>query len=243
MGCIANSVPTARSANPASRRPRRRESDIVGFAGAETSALVLEGFVKRGTLIVFEGLDGCGKSTQLRRAAKALAERGLEIVVTREPTDGPWGRRIREMARSGQRVSPETELEWFFEDRREHMREIVEPALAAGRIVLSDRSYISTVAYQGARGLDPALILAESEAEFVRADRILLFEISAEQGLARVQSRGGESEPVFENLDFLEAVAAIFEALDVEGLERIDASRDEDAIAEDVRTLLEAMAF
>ena len=190
---------------------------------------------------MFEGLDGCGKSTQLRRAAEALTARDLDIVVTREPTDGPWGRRIREMARSNDGVAPETELEWFFEDRREHMREVVEPALAAGRLVLSDRSYISTVAYQGARGLDPAKILADSEAEFTRPDRVLLFELSAKEGLARVKERGGESEPVFEDLDFLERVAAIFETLEVDGLRRIDARRGEDEIALEVLRVLESM--
>ncbi|MEZ4355720.1 MAG: dTMP kinase [Myxococcota bacterium] len=170
--------------------------------------------MKRGRLIVFEGLDGCGKSTQLRRVAEALRERGLDPVVTREPTDGAWGRRIREMAQSGRAVAPETELAWFFEDRREHMRDVVRPALEAGRLVLSDRSYLSTVAYQGARGLDAAKILADSEAEFERPDCVLLFVIPAREGLARVAARGGVAEPVFENLEFLERVEAIFEGLD-----------------------------
>jgi dTMP kinase len=196
--------------------------------------------VKRGTLIVFEGLDGCGKSTQLRRAAGTLRSRGISPVVTREPTDGAWGRKIRSMARSGEAVSPETELEWFFEDRREHMREVVRPALADGRIVLSDRSYISTVAYQGARGLDAAKILRDSEAEFERPDLILLFEISAREGLDRVHARGGQVEPVFENLPFLERAAEIFATLEVTGLERIDAARSEDAIATEVMASIEA---
>jgi len=187
--------------------------------------------VKRGTLIVFEGIDGCGKSTQLRRAAETLRERGLDPVVTREPTDGPWGRKIRAMAQSGDAVSLETELEWFFEDRREHMREVVTPALDAGRVVLSARAYLSTVAYQGARGLDAAKILAESEAEFEKPGLVLVFTLSAEAGLARVDARGGTSEPVFENLPFQEKVAEIFAALDVDGLVRIDADRDEEAIA------------
>jgi dTMP kinase len=197
--------------------------------------------VKRGTLIVFEGLDGCGKSTQLRLAVEVLSARGLNPVVTREPTDGPWGRRIREMARSTEGVVPETELEWFFEDRREHMRLVVDPALAAGRIVLSDRSYISTVAYQGARGLDPAKILSDSEAEFPRPDLILLFEISARQGLERVQARGGQSEPVFENLEFQERVAAVFEALDTPGLARINANRPPENIAKDVISAIDSV--
>ncbi len=196
--------------------------------------------MKRGILIVFEGIDGCGKSTQLRRLAESLREHGHDPVVTREPTDGPWGRKIRAMARSGEAVAPETELAWFFEDRREHMREVVTPALAAGRIVLSDRSYVSTVAYQGARGLDAEKILADSEAEFERPDLVLLFELPPEVGLARVDGRGGTSEPVFENLPFQQRVAAIFASLEVDALVRIDADREEDAIAFDVWRAVES---
>ena len=196
--------------------------------------------MKRGTLIVFEGLDGSGKSTQLRRAVEELCRRGIDPVVTREPTDGPWGRKIRGMAQSGEAVAPATELEWFFEDRRDHMREVVRPALEAGRVVLSDRSYISTVAYQGARGLDPARILADSEAEFVRPDLILLFELPAAQGLTRVHRRGGAAEPVFENRAFLEKVAVIFAELEVDGLARVDATRSESEIETDVHALIAA---
>jgi dTMP kinase len=197
--------------------------------------------VKRGTLIVFEGLDGCGKSTQLRRAAEWLRERGVEPVVTREPTGGRFGRRIRSMARSGEAVAPEIELEWFFEDRREHMREVVRPALARGEVVLSDRSYLSTVAYQGARGLDPARILAASEAEFERPDLILLFELPAAVGLERVHARGETAEPVFENRAFLERVAQIFDSLEVAGLVRLDATRSEAEIAGEVEAQLASL--
>lgn len=195
--------------------------------------------MNRGILIVFEGVDGCGKSTQLRRAADRLAEHGFDPVVTREPTDGPWGRRIRAMARDVAGVDPETELAWFFEDRRDHMRLVVEPALATGRLVLADRSYISTVAYQGARGLDPAKILSDSEAEFAHPDLILVFTIPAEKGLARVMARGGTSEPVFENLALQERVAEIFANLEIDGLVRIDADRGEDEIAMDVETAID----
>lgn len=195
--------------------------------------------MKRGVLIAFEGLDGSGKSTQLRRAARALRARGHDVVETREPTDGPFGQRIRAMARSGRKVAPETELAWFFEDRRDHMRAVVAPALAEGKVVLSDRSYLSTVAYQGARGLDPQRILADSEAEFIHPDLVLLFEISAEEGLARVAARGGVAEPAFEDQAFLEQVSGLFNELDVAGLVRIDASRSVEAIEQDVIAAIE----
>jgi dTMP kinase len=176
-----------------------------------------------GRLVVFEGLDGCGKTTQLERAAAALRSAGHEPLVTREPTDGPWGRRIREMARSGQAIDPEEELRWFLEDRREHAAGELLPALASGRLVLCDRYYLATVAYQGARGLDWRVLLTECEAEFPLPDLVLLFEIAPSAALERVRARGAALEPVFEQADFLERVAGIFAALDRPYLERIAA--------------------
>ena len=195
--------------------------------------------MKRGILIVFEGIDGSGKSTQLRRTAALLRARGLDILETGEPTKGLWGRKIREMARTTDRVPRETELAWFIKDRREHMRDVVGPALAAGRVVLCDRSYFSTVAYQGARGFDPATLLADSQAEFGRPDLVLFFDIDPEDGLARVAARGGEAEPVFEELNYLERVAEIFRSLEVPERVRIDAARGEEAVAKDVMGAVE----
>src|SRR5688572_15418123 len=108
--------------------------------------------VNRGRLIALEGLDGCGKTTQAARIAEALHARGRDIVQTREPSEGPMGRKIRELARAGERVPAERELQLFTDDRRDHVAQVIEPALAAGRWVITDRYYLSTVAYQGARG-------------------------------------------------------------------------------------------
>ena len=99
-----------------------------------------------GRLIVFEGLDGCGKSTQIEHLARALREAGGDALVTCEPTDGAWGRRLREMARGSEPVAAEEEMRWFVEDRREHVAQVLAPALEAGRIVLTDRYYLSSVA-------------------------------------------------------------------------------------------------
>jgi dTMP kinase len=182
-------------------------------------------------LLVFEGIDGCGKSTQLRRLAAHLGERGVDPVVTREPTDGAWGRRIRAMARSGARVAPEEELAWFVEDRREHVATLIEPSLAAGRVVLCDRYFLSTVAYQGARGFVAAqALLAQAEAEFPLPDLALVFEIAPAQGLARVAARGGVAEPAFEEPDYLARVAAIFASLDRPYVTHLDSSAPVEAV-------------
>lgn len=188
-----------------------------------------------GSLLVLEGVDGCGKSTQLPRLVEALGAAGHDVVATREPTDGPTGRRIREMAASGRTVDPEQELAWFVEDRREHVAQVIGPALQAGRVVVSDRYYLSTVCYQGARGLDWRAILEQSEAEFPLPDLALVLQIDPAAGLERVRARGGRAEPSFEDGAFLERVASLFAVLDRPYVRRIDAARDPDAVAADLR--------
>ena len=107
-----------------------------------------------GLLIVIEGIDGTGKSTHARRLAEWMEMKGRHPVVSREPTDRPWGRKLRDSAASG-RLSPQEELDCFLRDRSQHVEELIAPSLAAGRDVILDRYYFSTMAYQGARGFDP----------------------------------------------------------------------------------------
>jgi dTMP kinase len=196
--------------------------------------------VNGGRLLAFEGLDGCGKSTQIERLARALREARGDVLVTREPTDGPWGRRLREMARGSEPAAAEEELHWFVEDRREHAAQVLAPALEAGRIVLTDRYYLSTVAYQGARGLDWRRILEASEAEFPCPDLVLLLEIEPEAGLARVRSRGEALDTVFERRDFLERVAEIFRAVERPYIERIPAQGSPEEVHAAVRARVSA---
>jgi len=196
--------------------------------------------VNGGRLLVFEGLDGCGKSTQIANLARALHEAGGDVLVTCEPTDGAWGRRLREMARGSEPVAAEEELRWFVEDRREHVAQVLAPALEAGRIVLTDRYFLSTVAYQGARGLDWQRILEASEAEFPMPDLVLLLEIEPEAGLARVRARGEALDEVFERRDFLERVAEIFRAVERPYIERIAAEGAPEEVHAAVRARVEA---
>ncbi len=192
-----------------------------------------------GRLVVFEGIDGAGKSTQLQRLAMTLRAAGHRVIETHEPTDGRFGQRIRALARSGTRVAPDEELQWFVEDRREHVAAVIQPGLASGAIVLSDRYFLSTVAYQGARGLDATRLLAEAEAEFPLPDLALLLEVDPTRGLERVASRGGIAEPAFENTRGLLDVAAVFRTIDRPYLVRIDGDRAPDAVASQVRAVVQ----
>ena len=103
-----------------------------------------------GLLIALEGIDGTGKTTQLKMLAEVLLSLGYDVVATREPTDGRYGQRIRQVLRDRSSMTPQEELELFLLDRKEHVTTIINPGLAAGKIVLTDRYYLSTVAYQGA---------------------------------------------------------------------------------------------
>lgn len=177
----------------------------------------------RGRLIAVEGIDGAGKSTQTAWLAEALRSAGREVVVTREPTDGPFGREIRRLAAAGERLPAEAELELFLRDRDEHVRTVIGPALAAGRTVVTDRYFLSTAAYQGARTGDPEAVLRRCEARFPAPDLAVLLVVDPELGLARV-GRRGESLQAFEDRESLEAVARAFAALDRPWIVRVDAT-------------------
>lgn len=181
---------------------------------------------KKGLLIAFEGIDGTGKSTQVQLLAAALVRRGLPVLTTREPTDGQYGRRIRELYRNRNSVTPQEELALFHEDRREHVRTVIEPALAAGRVVLTDRYYFSTAAYQGAAGHDPGLIIAENERFAPRPDLVIIFEVPVALGIHRVRELRGEILNDFEQEGMLARVAEIFASLSGEYIRRVDGSGD-----------------
>ena len=200
--------------------------------------------MKRGTLIAFEGLDGAGKSTQVERLGQALGAAKCEVVLTREPTDGPEGQRIRASARGEAPLSPDEELRCFVEDRDRHVAGTIEPGLRAGKVVVTDRYFLSTVAYQGARGFDWSALLAESEARFPLPDLVLLLELDPVVGLERVRERGQAPE-VFEKRGFLERAADIFACIDRDYVARIDARGDPDrvyrAVVECVRERLDLL--
>jgi dTMP kinase len=161
----------------------------------------------------------------VRLLGERLQRAGYDVVCLKEPTEGPWGQKLRQLAQQGRHaISPATELEWFLQDRREDVEHNILPALARGQIVVLDRYYFSTMAYQGALHLDPEEIRARNEAFAPPPDLLLLLHLPAAQGLQRVQQRGTLSH--FERLDYLERVAAIFAAMDFPYLRRIDAAAD-----------------
>jgi dTMP kinase len=168
----------------------------------------------RGILVALEGIDGTGKSTQARRLAVIFRERGYAVALLREPTASPWGRRLREAMTAGRRVlAPSQELDLFLQDRRYDVAAHIQPALAAGKLVLMDRYYFSTIAYQGALGIDPEMIRRLNEAFAPVPDVTFLLLVSPAQALERIRHARGRADEVFEREDYLKRVEAVFRTM------------------------------
>ena len=179
--------------------------------------------VAGGMFIVFEGIDGTGKSTQVHLLAEKLQQLGYAVVITREPTDGPFGQKIRELFVDRKSVSQEEELELFIADRDQHVQEVITPALSDDCVVVCDRYYLSTVAYQGANGMDPEFIM-EKNNKFPVPDLAIILEIEPAQGIDRIQNQRNEDPNTFEEESNLRKVAAIFGTMQHLYIKRIDAA-------------------
>ncbi len=175
--------------------------------------------MSEGLFIVIEGIDGTGKSTQAQRLGDWFASQGREVVLSREPTAGPWGKKVRESAATG-RLAPEEELQYFLNDRRQHVEELITPSLAAGKVVILDRYYFSTMAYQGARGFDPAEIRRSNEAFAPVPDLLLIMDLDVDQALIRIGVRGDTANE-FEKRGNLERCREIFLSLADEPFARL----------------------
>jgi dTMP kinase len=179
---------------------------------------------RRGKLIALEGLDGVGKTTQARLLVHYLTtSQGLPALLTREPTNGPHGQKIRNILIHGREgLTPAAELELFLADRREHVQQVIGPALAEGKTVITDRYYFSSIAYQGALGLDPREIQRRHEDFAPPPDLVIILELPLEEISHRLAQRGMAASPSFENIDYLAKVAAMFDSLAAPGLARVN---------------------
>ena len=184
-----------------------------------------------GKFITFEGGEGCGKSTQIKLLAAALEQRGYDVLQVREPGGTVVGEHIREilLAKESAALDPMAELMLYEAARAQICNEVIRPALAAGRIVLCDRFYDSTIAYQGyGRGLDVALIrqLNEAAVDGLAPDMTLMLFIDPVEGLRRAMGvTGGDGEG-----DRIEAAGLAFHQRVHDGFARI-AMEEPDRVA------------
>ena len=180
-------------------------------------------------LIAIEGIDGAGKTTQVRLLREALERIGEVPVVSKEPTNGPWGRIIKDSASAG-RLSLDEELNAFLRDRAEHVDNLIAPSLANGRIVILDRYYFSSMAYQGSRGANVEEVRRLMESRFPIPDAVFVLDIQPEAGLHRIAHSRGEEPNHFEERGNLTRAREIFQSLNTPNVHHIDGAMSAESV-------------
>jgi dTMP kinase len=191
----------------------------------------------RAILIAIEGIDGAGKTTQVNILRDAFQRVREPLLVSKEPTDGPWGRKIRESAATG-RMPVDQELAAFIADRTEHVREKIAPALASGQIVILDRYFYSSIAYQGCRGAEVAEIEAEMTRRFPVPDAVFVLDLAPEVSLFRIHHWRKDTPNEFEQLEGLAKARRIFQQLRGDHIHLIDGSVSPAAVHASIIDLL-----
>ena len=179
----------------------------------------------QGILIIFEGIDGSGKTLQAKRVTNWLKQKGLPVVSFSEPTLGKHGKKLREIMNYGrQNVTPREELDLFLKDRQEDVRDNILPALKQNCIIIMDRYYYSNMAYQSALGIDINVIQALNEKIAPRPDMVIILDINAQLGLHRINNLRREKENYFEKEEYLKKVGEIFDHMKGDNIRHIQAS-------------------
>jgi dTMP kinase len=194
---------------------------------------------QKGILIAFEGIDGAGKTTQVQLLAEELRAVGETVTVSKEPTDGPWGQKIRDSAKNG-RLPLQEELEAFTEDRKQHVENLIRPSLEEGHIVILDRYFYSTIAYQGSRGADILEVDQEMREIAPVPDMVFLIDVSPRRGVLRITEDREELPNHFEREDSLASVRQVFNDLSEtdERIWKVDGSLAINAVHRTVLNLL-----
>ena len=171
-----------------------------------------------GVLVNLEGIDGCGKSTQSKLLREKLKEKGEKVIILKEPTKRPHGQKLWDVLHGKRKASNEEILELFVLDRKQHVEEKIQPALDDGTVVLMDRYYYSSMAYQVAGGIDVEEI-REKHVFAPRPDVVLIFDLPVSVALERVKEHSDADE--FEKDEHLEKVRTAYLDLENDPLVRI----------------------
>lgn len=196
--------------------------------------------LKKGILIAIEGIDGAGKTTQTFRLRDHFRQKGIQAQCFKEPTDGPYGQQIRNLAINGRHsVTYEEELELFIKDRICDCETNLQPALDVNTLVILDRYYFSNIAYQGALGLNINEILERNEQIAIIPDLVIILDLAVKIGLSRITNNRGDEHNHFENEEYLEKVRKIFKQMESPYIQIVNGSQDEDAVFSHIRNIVQ----
>lgn len=199
-----------------------------------------------GKLIVFEGVEGCGKTTQIELTNQWLLMNGIPVIVTREPGGTDIGVHLRRLLleANNNAIDPRTELLLYAADRAQHVEQELKPNLAAGKYILCDRFIYSTIAYQGhGRGLDMNLInqLNTIATAGLETDLVLWLDLDVETGLARKRRSGEAADRIeLEKIDFHRRVQqgyTILASMYPEKIVKINANQDKNTIQNQIQQI------
>lgn len=183
--------------------------------------------------IVFEGIDGSGKSTQCDLLYKYLLDNDVDAVRLLEPSNGEIGKKIRTIL-SGDIIPPVSkQVELFIKDRKDDVEKNILPALLDGKVVLMDRYYFSNAAYQGAQGIDPKTIIDKNLAlDFPQPDIVYYLDIHPNAAFDRITARSGDrKKEIFEKKELLQKIWNNFNQIANDKFKKIDATLNQNEIS------------
>ena len=187
--------------------------------------------------IVFEGIDGSGKSTQCRMLYEFIKNTGKKVKLLAEPTGGRWGTELRAMLKSSTPPPVRTQIELFIKDRMDDYERNIKPCMDSGITVVMDRYFYSNAAYQGFSGITPAEIIAMNlQKGFPLPRRVYFIDVKAETAMERITKRNGSGKAeLFEKREFLEAVRNNFLSLADERFLVINGEAGEKTVFESIK--------
>ena len=191
----------------------------------------------KGKLIVIEGIDGSGKSTCAKNLTEKLNSINIKTIYTFEPTHSPYGAKLRDGMLS-EDLDTEEELLLFVKDRKEHIEYMIKPALEEGYFIILDRYFYSSIAYQGAKGIDINRIINMHKDFIIKPDIVFIFHLPIDIALNRIISKRGISDR-FENETYLKKVDKIFHSFNKPFIYHIDTDKDIKIINDELFNILE----
>jgi dTMP kinase len=189
--------------------------------------------------VVFEGIDGSGKTTIMEMLANQLLKQEIEIIALREPSNSSFGQKIRNLAETHDSIPPEYELSLFIEDRKWDVEHNIKPALQAGKVVLLDRYYLSTACYQAVRGFDMQKIIAVNQEFAPIPDITIIIDVEVNTAISRIKRHRQFQSRLFEKESFLHQVRANYLSFkDQPQICIVDGNRPLEIVYQDVQQII-----
>lgn len=196
----------------------------------------------RGILVAIEGIDGAGKTTQTHLLISDLLEKGYSAVPFKEPTDGRWGKKIKDLVANGRSITPKEECELFVRDRMDDVRYNIRPALEKRMIVVMDRYYYSNMAYQGALDLDMDEIREINEEFAPIPDLMVILDIPPNVGISRIMDKRNDHPNHFEGFEYLEKVREQFDRMrSYANVQKVDGSSTIEVVSEKINNMMDSI--